>query len=122
MKKKYCLILTMLLIVGILCFTSATAGSASQNGIDVSLTASKAEYAASEDIVVTLSVTNTSSVVIEQVKLQNEVPVGFSLKAGSSATKTVAQLGHDGTASLITGYHYEPNPDVPETGDSTNFV
>ena len=90
LKKIIGILLTMILIVSLLPLSAFAGG---ENGLVYHLTTDKSKYSKTEDITVTLIVTNKSSdgVSYAGVKLVNKVPAGYTLKKGSSLEISVSE-------------------------------
>ena len=101
---------------------SAFAASSSQDGLEVTLTTDKESYSQSEQIVATLTVTNTNEAEISNVSLENVIPEGYTLADGSEATKQFESLGAGETVTLTVTYVADSvsgDEANPGNGDST---
>ena len=113
LKKIIGILLTMILIVSLLPLSAFAGG---ENGLVYHLTTDKSKYSKTEDITVTLTVTNKSSdgVSYAGVKLVNKVPAGYTLKKGSSLEKSVPVLAPGESAKLVSVFqpvYYPPTGD-----------
>lgn len=118
-KKCEVLFLTVLLCITMMA-VPALAASDSQDGLEVTLTTDKEKYSKSEEIVATLTVTNTNDTAVSNVSLENLVPEGYKLADGSEVAKQVESLGAGETVSLTVTYAAEESDDgedKPGTGD-----
>lgn len=140
LKRVSAVLLVMVLCFGLMSM-SAFAASSSQEGLDFVLTTDKEEYGENEQIVATLTVTNTNEVSVTNVSMENKIPTGYMLAEDSESTKQVDVLEAGETATLISTYVRivepvtEPETTVaatepattlaatqPETGDSANII
>lgn len=115
--KNLALVLSIVLCVCLLAMP-AMAASATQDGLEVTLTADKAEYTADENIVATLTVKNTSTEDITDVALTHTAPKGLTLAAGA-ATKSAATLAAGASESLEITYKVDKSA---TTGDMISVV
>lgn len=96
------------LLIMMLCFGMMTvpvfAASSTQDGLEVTLTTDKETYSQSEQIVATLTVTNTNEVTINSVSLENVIPEGYKLADGSEVRKQAESLGAGETVTLKVTY------------------
>lgn len=117
-KKIPVFLLTMIMCIGLMAMP-AFAASSSQDGLEVTLTTDKESYSQSEQIVATLTVTNTNDFAVSNVSLENVIPEGYTLAEGNEATKQVESLEAGETASLTVTYVPEDTGEQPGTGDNT---
>lgn len=83
---------------------SVFAAATSQDGLEVTLITDKTLYARGEEIITTLTVTNTNKVSVNNLLLETLVPDGYKLVADSEATKRIDSLEAGETISLVTTY------------------
>ena len=118
-KKCEVLFLTVLLCITMMA-VPVLAASDSQDGLEVTLTTDKEKYSKGEEIVATLTVTNTNDTAVSNVSLENLIPEGYKLADGSEGAKQVESLGAGETVSLTVTYVAEESDageDKPNTGD-----
>lgn len=87
------------------------AQTTTQDGMEVTLTTDKAEYAAGEDITATLTVKNTTTEAFENLKLEHIVPEGFEVTGEPSREVDVLAAGE--SISIAVTYIGS----IPATGD-----
>ncbi len=109
-RRTLVMILSVILCVCLFALP-VMAQTATQDGLEVTLTADKAEYAAGEDIVATLTVKNTTTDVFKGLKLEHVAPKGF--EGSGEASKTVEALAAGESVSIVVTY----SGSIPETGD-----
>lgn len=80
------------------------AATVTQDGLEVTLTTDKEEYAKGEQIVVTLEVTNTNMEAVTNVSMESFLPEGYELAAGNEAVKQLEKLEAGESASLVVTY------------------
>ena len=90
-KKIPVFLLTMILCIGLVAMP-ALATSSSQDGLEVTLTTDKESYSQGEQIVATLTVTNTNDFVVNNVSLESVIPEGYTLAEGTDATNVYDTL------------------------------
>lgn len=120
-KKIPVFLLTMILCIGLMAMP-AFAASSSQDGLEVTFTTDKESYSQSEQIVATLTVTNTNDFAVSNVSLENVIPEGYTLAEGNEATKQVESLEAGETVSLTVTYvpgNTGNGGEQPGTGDNT---
>lgn len=117
-KKIPVFLLTMILCIGLMAMP-AFAASSSQDGLEVTLTTDKESYSQSEQIVASLTVTNTNDFAVSNVSLENVIPEGYTLAEGNEATKQVESLEAGETVSLTVTYVPEDTGEQPDAGDDT---
>ena len=86
MKKKRG-IQSFLILLMTICMVvpfSVEAATQTQDGLTVSLTTDKENYAQDEDIQVILSVTNEGNDPVSNISLENIIPEGYKISDGSS--------------------------------------
>lgn len=127
MKKVSAFLLMVVLCMSVMVMP-AFAVSTSQDGLEVTLTTDKETYSQSEQIVATLTVTNTNEVKVSNVSLENVIPEGYKLADGSESTKQVESLDVGETVTLIVTYVADSasgnetdtgNGDSTESGDNS---
>ena len=87
MKKKRGIQSFLVLLIAIICMVvpfSVEAATQTQDGLTVSLTTDKENYAQDEDIQVILSVTNEGNDPVSNISLENIIPEGYKISDGSS--------------------------------------
>lgn len=94
MKKARRLIILFLTLTSLfsLSMLSVAFAATTQHGVEVTITTDKDAYAAGEAVLVTVSVKNTNSTSIENVKLDVDLPDGITLAEGSTLSKTITSL------------------------------
>lgn len=107
------ILLALILIVSLLPLSAFADG---ENGLVYQLTTDKSKYSKTEDITVTLTVTNKNSdgASYSDVKLVNKVPAGYTLKKGSSIEKSIPVLAPGESAKLVSVFqpvYYPPTGD-----------
>ncbi len=120
----------LLLVVIMTCCMAATAFAATntQDGVTAELTTDKTEYSSDEEIVVTLTVTNTNDIAVRNVSLENLIPDGYQLADDSSAVKQIPILNAGESVALTVTYAPDNAADTddndndkqPDTGDNGN--
>lgn len=118
-KKIPVFLLTMILCIGLMAMP-AFAASSSQDGLEVTLTTDKETYSQGEQIVATLTVTNTNEIEVSNVSLENVIPQGYTLAEGAEATKQIESLGAGETVSLTVTYVPEGSENSGEQSGTGN--
>ena len=67
--------------------------SDSQDGLEVTLTTDKEKYSKGEEIVATLTVTNTNDTAVSNVSLENLIPEGYKLAMVRREPNRLSLLG-----------------------------
>ncbi|MBQ9832803.1 MAG: leucine-rich repeat domain-containing protein [Clostridia bacterium] len=116
-KRIFAALLSMLLCMGAVMAVPVFASALEQNGLEVTLTADKAEYTSEEKITATLTVRNNSESAVEDVSLENVVPEGYDLADNYQTEAELETLEAGAVAELITVYEVEA-VGAPKTGDS----
>ena len=119
-KKLPIFLLAIMLCVGMMVIP-AYAESSTQDGLEVNLTTNKETYSQDEQIVATLTVTNTNEVAVSNVSLENVIPEGYKLANGSEATKQVESLESGESVTLAVTYVTDPvndNESDPSSGNN----
>ncbi len=100
--KKLLAVITALALAAVMLCASAMvfAESASQDGLIVSLTTDKDSYSQGESIVVTITVTNSNDVAVNNVSLRNVIPNGYDVADGSATIKSITTLQAGETVSF----------------------
>jgi len=118
--KNYRATLAMVLSI-ILCVClfalPVMAQTTEHNGLEVSLTTDKAEYAGDEQITATLNVKNTGNDAFAKLTLQHQTPKGYDVVAGETE-KAIESLAAGESASVAVTY----KGGNPATGDATTLV
>ena len=124
------------LLMVVLCMSMimpAFAASASQDGLNVTLTTNKKGYQQGEQIQATLTVTNTNDYAVSNVSLENITPDGYKLSEGTVPIKDIGSLAAGETVSFGVTYIPEgsandigneskpENSPQPETGTNTDI-
>ena len=120
-KKFPTFLLAIILCVGMMVIP-AYAESSTQDGLEVNLTTNKETYSQDEQIVATLTVTNTNEVAVSNVSLENVIPEGYKLADGSEATKQVESLESGESVTLTVTYVTDSvnnNESEPSNGNNT---
>ncbi len=117
-RLKHLTVLLMVVLCMTLMITSASAASISKDGLEVTLITDKATYDAGEHIQATLTVTNTNSMAVNNVTIENLIPNGYQLIAGE-ISKQLKSIAPGQTIKAAVTY----SPIVlPETGDNSNIA
>lgn len=98
---------------------TASAATVTQDGLNVSLTTDKTEYKKDEAITATLTVENTGSASVKDVKLENIVPEGYELAKDYSLTKSVDELKSNDKAELKVVYNAKTGSNVTPSNNNT---
>lgn len=112
-------IITTIFFCIVLLTAQVLAATKSQDGLDVTLFTDKDEYDKTETVIVTLNVTNTNDVAVNNVRLETLIPEGYMISKDEVSTKTIDTLEPGETVSLIVQYlSEEGDKDVipPEGG------
>lgn len=115
-RKVLALLLAIVLCMSLLAIT-AFAENAQAEGVELTLTTDKTEYAAADKIVATVQVKNASEAAIENLKLTLTGPSGYV--AAGEESKTIASLNAGASDSLEVSYAAKG---APNTGDSILLV
>ena len=127
-KKSLAVMLTLLLVLGMFALP-AYAAETSSDGLAVTLTTDKKEYARGETITATLTVKNTNTVAVKNVTLESMIPAGYVLAQGDQTALQVEELAAGQTVTLTvrlipqqaeeptTNGNTPPKGDDPTTGD-----
>ncbi len=129
--KKTSKILAMALCL-VLCMSlfavAAFAETAEADGLKLTLTTDKAEYALGEEIAATLKIENLSANAAGNIALKLEAPEALNIVAGA-ATKNIEALAAGASDTLSVTYKTEApeqppvvDPENPGTGDMTFLV
>ncbi len=131
--KKTSKILAMALCL-VLCMSlfavTAFAETAEVDGLKLTLTTDKAEYALGEEIAATVKIENLSPAAASNVALKLEAPAILQLVSGE-ASKNIASLAAGASESVVITYKTEApapvdppveNPENPGTGDNAFLV
>lgn len=109
------------LLMVVLCMSMimpAFAASASQDGLNVTLTTNKKGYQQGEQIQATLTVTNTNDYAVSNVSLENITPDGYKLSEGTVPIKDIGSLAAGETVSF--GVTYIPEGSANDIGNESN--
>ena len=105
MKKIASLLLTLSLVFCVLLalpLNASAASTATQDGLEVTITTDKTEYTADEDIQVSVNIKNNNSYKVEDVSIETLLPEGLVLKNGKlSATDIDIEAGASYSASVV---------------------
>ena len=82
-KKLMTVLLSFLFVVSTFMTITVFAAEEEQNGLVATLTFDKSEYAANEDVNVTLTVKNNNSYAVKDIRTEITLPDGITLKDGS---------------------------------------
>ena len=110
-RNTLAMILSIVLCVCLLALP-VMAQTTNSNGLEVTLTSDKTEYAAGDDIVATLTVKNTTEETFENLHLEHLAPGSYGVAAGE-ASKTVDALAPGESVSITVTYGVK----APATGD-----
>ena len=104
MKKQRRTLVMLLCVILCVCLFAlpVMAQTTTQDGMEVTLTTDKAEYAVGEDITATLTVKNTSAETFKNLKLEHLVPEDF--EGTGETSKEVAALAAGKSASIAVTY------------------
>ncbi|MBR2175777.1 MAG: hypothetical protein IJ861_02380, partial [Clostridia bacterium] len=80
------------------------AATVTQDGLNVTLAADKAEYDKDESITATLTVENTGTEAVTNVSLETVIPDGYKLDKGSDLTKQAEKLNAGDKTDLVVTY------------------
>lgn len=114
MKKIVIMLLTLAVIAAMT--IPANAAELTQDGLTVSLTTDKANYAQGEKITAVLTVENSGEETIRELELEALIPDGF---AAADTADTIASLEAGQSQSLTVVYKPGPVELIPDTGDLT---
>ncbi len=127
LKKILVCLMTMVMCIGILTLP-AFAAPVSQDGLEITLTTDKESYGKNDDIIVTLTVTNTNDEAVSNVSLEQVIPDGYILADGSEATKELDSLAAGETTTLTVTLVVDTSSTSAvttsgntKTGDDTNI-
>ena len=98
-RKSLAVMLTLLLVLGMFALP-AYAAETSSDGLAVTLTTDKKEYARGETITATLTVKNTNTVAVKNVTLESMIPAGYALAQGDQTALQVEELAAGQTVTL----------------------
>lgn len=121
MKKKRGIQSFLVLLMAIICMVvpfSVEAATQTQDGLTVSLTTDKENYAQDEDIQVILSVTNEGNDPVSNISLENIIPEGYDISDGSSQEMQLDMLETGETVNLETVYSPSLEEDTEPTEDT----
>ncbi len=99
--KKIISLLVTLSVFFCVSVTTAFAATSTQDGIEVKFDTDKTEYSSDENIVTTLTVTNTNEEAVTNVSLEDIIPDGYKV-ADSSSQKTEVPSLEPGTTATLT--------------------
>lgn len=116
-SKILVLVLSVILCMSMLA-TSALAQTVEQDGLKLTLTTDKTEYAVGEQILVSLKAENILDEPISNVSLKIEAPNGLSIAAGT-AEKKLESLNAGASEELEVTYKIDA---APTTADGTQIV
>ena len=119
-KRIQIFLLMMVLSIGFMVMP-VLAASLSQDGLEVTLTTDKESYSQDDQIVATLTVTNTNDFAVSHVSLENVIPEGYKLADGSEVTKQVESLESGESATLTVTYvtdSVNDNESDPSSGNN----
>ena len=120
MKKKRGIQSFLILLMAICMVVpfSVKAATQTQDGLTVSLTTDKENYAQDEDIQVILSVTNEGNDPVSNISLENIIPEGYEISDGSSQEMQLDMLEIGETVNLETVYSPSLEEDTEPTEDT----
>lgn len=119
-KRIQIFLLMMVLSIGFMVMP-VLAASLSQDGLEVTLTTDKESYSQDDQIVATLTVTNTNDFAVSYVSLENVIPEGYKLADGSEVIKQVESLESGESATLMVTYvtdSVNDNESDPSSGNN----
>ncbi len=129
MKKIIPVLLCLVFVLSAITAITVSAASQTQDGLEATLTLSKAEYSANENIAVTLTVKNTGAETVKNVQTEIVLPNGVSVVSGNlkqsafdlaaNETKTVEVTAKKGAASANTNTNTNSNSNSNNTAGST---
>lgn len=128
LKKVQMFLTAVVLSIGMMA-VPVLAASTSQDGLEVTLTTDKEEYSQGEQIVTTLTVTNTNEVAVDNVTMESLIPDGYKLADGTEAVKQIERLeaGEEVSLTVIYVSNEGDTPsleggDAAETGDNSRVI
>lgn len=90
-------------ILLVLPFNVSAASTETQDGLEVTIITDKTEYAADEDLRISVSIKNNNSYKIEDISVETLLPDGLELKNGNlSATDIDIEAGSSYSTSVVT--------------------
>ena len=104
MMKKFAVIAVSWAVMLSMASIQTFAATVTQDGLEVTLTADKAEYGKDEQITATLTVENTGKEAVTNVTLENVIPEGYQLADGFDLTKQTEKLNSGDKAELTVTY------------------
>ena len=129
MKRILSVLFALLLVIGVLFsvpMNISAESTATEDGLTVTITTDKEEYAQDEEIQVVISITNNNSYRVEDISVETLLPEGLVLKNGSLSMEKIAiRAGETYTVSVIAQLSKELweeviDPDNPTTPGSTD--
>ena len=103
------------------CFAAEREGEI--KGLNVSVDSNKDEYEAGENIIVEVTVKNTTEEAVEDVVIKNTAPTGYQVVAGSEKNFTFDSIEAGDTKSVTTEYEVitaAPASDASDDSDDSD--
>ena len=108
MKRFLCMLFALSLVVCLffaLPFNSSAISSATEDGLEVSITTDKDEYGANEDIQIHITVKNNNWHKVSGISIETLLPKGLELKGGDASLENISiAAGSFYTASVVAQY------------------
>lgn len=96
-----------------LCLTNALAEE-----LDISIATDKETYVGGEIVTMTIKITNTSEMIVRNLKIDNYIPTGLTYVNASDANKEIAEIQPGATVQHMIRVR-KVIVDAPDTGDPT---
>ncbi len=125
MKQKvfgriWILVLTLLVLTATV--LPASAATATQDGLVITLTTDKQQYTAQETITVTMTVENKNTFPMEDVKLDYVLPSGYNFKVQGGSASTIAKLGAGEKATRTLTHTPSKDSSNAQAGNNSLWV
>jgi PIN domain nuclease of toxin-antitoxin system len=127
MKKKFFPVMLSMVFMLSAYMTVSAATATNQDGLSAVLSSEKTAYAANEDVDLNLTVKNTNSYTVEDIKTAITLPEGVTLKSGSLTQDTYTlKAGESNSNALtaikkVTAVTAAKASSNPNTGDSSQL-
>lgn len=116
-RRILAIVLALILCVSV-CTVFAHAATASQDGLELTLTTDKTSYNRDEPIAATLTVKNAGDRVVTDLTLDHTIPEGYTVKDGNTSCLEVNELAPGEAATLqvsfVPGESTETPPDTAD--------
>ncbi len=116
-RRIWILVLTLVVLTATV--LPASAATATQDGLVVTLTTDKQKYSANETITVTMTVENKNTFPMEGIKLDYDLPSGYNFKVEGGTSATIAKLGAGEKASQTLTHTPSKDSSNAQTGDNS---